>query len=232
VHDGSGGSGVAGATWALLVAAGVGVRLGIDRPKAFAVFGGRPLLAESLDRLDRSPWVDAIVVAAAPGWEEPSILLSEELATTKVVSCVTGGATRAESVRAALADVSEDAIVVLVHDAARPLVDDAVIERVLKPLAEGFDGAVPALAVLDTVKRVERGAVVETVPRDGLVGAQTPQAFLAPALRRAFAGDLAGATDCASLVERTGGRVAVVEGDRRLLKVTTPDDLALVESWL
>ena len=228
----SGGSGVAGATWALLVAAGAGERLGIDRPKAFAVLGGRPLLAESLDRLDRSPWVDAIVVAAAPGWEEPSILLSEELATTKVVSCVTGGATRAESVRVALEDVSEEAIVVLVHDAARPLVDDAVIERVLGPLADGFDGVVPALAVPDTVKRVERGAVVETVPREGLFGAQTPQAFLAAALRQAYAGDLADATDCASLVERSGGRVAVVEGDRRLLKVTTPEDLALVESWL
>ncbi|MGH3134968.1 MAG: 2-C-methyl-D-erythritol 4-phosphate cytidylyltransferase [Gaiellaceae bacterium] len=216
----------------MIAAAGSGERLGIDRPKAFAVLGGRPLLAESLDRLDRSPWVDAIVVAAAPGWEEPSILLSEELATTKVVSCVTGGATRAESVRVALEDVSEEAMVVLVHDAARPLVDDAVIERVLGPLGEGFDGVIPALAVPDTIKRVKRGAVVETVPREGLFGAQTPQAFLAPALRRAYAGDLAGANDCASLVERSGGRVAVVQGDRRLLKVTVLEDLALVESWL
>ena len=190
------------------------------------------MLAESLDRLDRSPWVDAIVVAAAAGWEEPSILLSEELATTKVVSCVTGGATRAESVRAALAEVAEDAVVVLVHDAARPLVDDVVIERVLKPLGEGFDGAVPALPVADTVKRVEKGVVVETVSRGGLFSAQTPQAFLAAALRRAYSGDVADATDCASLVERGGGRVAVVEGDRRLLKVTTPEDLALIESWL
>jgi 2-C-methyl-D-erythritol 4-phosphate cytidylyltransferase len=232
VRSGSGGSGVAGATWALLVAAGAGERLGIDRPKAFAVLGGRPLLAESLDRLDRSPWVDAIVVAAASGWEEPSILLSEELATTKVVSCVTGGATRAESVRAALGEVPEDVLVVLVHDAARPLVDDAVIERVLQPLAEGFDGVVPALPIPDTVKRVERGVVAETVPRQDLFGAQTPQAFLVDTLRRAYAGDLSAATDCASLVERNGGRVAVVEGDRRLLKVTTPEDLALVEILL
>jgi 2-C-methyl-D-erythritol 4-phosphate cytidylyltransferase len=232
VRSGSGGSGVAGATWALLVAAGAGERLGIDRPKAFAILRGRPLLAESLDRLDRSPWVDAIVVAAAPGWEEPSILLSEELATTKVVSCVTGGATRAESVRAALEDVSEEAIVILVHDAARPLIDDAVIERILQPLAEGFDGVVPALPLPDTIKRVARDVVVETVSREGLFGAQTPQAFLADTLRRAYAGDLSGGTDCASLVERNGGRVAVVEGDRRLLKVTTPEDLALVESWL
>ena len=216
----------------MLVAGGVGTRLGIDRPKAFALLAGRPLLAESLDRLDRCPWIDAIVVAAPPGWEEPAILLSEELAVTKVVSCVTGGETRAESVRAALDDVPGEALVVLVHDAARPLVDDAVIERVLGLLAEGFDGVVPALPVPDTVKRVEQGVVVETVSREGLVGAQTPQAFLAPALRRAFSGDLSEATDCASLVERAGGRVAVTEGDPKLLKVTTAGDLALVESLL
>jgi 2-C-methyl-D-erythritol 4-phosphate cytidylyltransferase len=131
-----------------------------------------------------------------------------------------------------LAEVPEDAVVVLVHDAARPLLDDAVVERVLGPLAEGFEGAVPALALADTVKRVEGRVVVETLDRSSLVGAQTPQAFLADALRRAYSGDLADATDCASLVERAGGRVAIVDGDPRLLKVTTPADLALVESWL
>jgi 2-C-methyl-D-erythritol 4-phosphate cytidylyltransferase len=232
VRDQPGGSGEAGATWALLVAAGAGERLGIDRPKAFASLGGRPLLAESLDRLDRCPWVDAIVVAAPVGWEEPTILLAEELAATKVVSCVSGGATRADSVRAALADVPEDALVVLVHDAARPLLDDAVVERLLAPLAEGFDGVVPAVPIPDTVKRVYGSVVVETLDRDDLVGVQTPQAFLAPALRRAFDGDLSAATDCASLVERAGGRVAVVDGDSRLMKVTTSSDLALVELLL
>lgn len=220
--------------WALVVAAGAGTRLGIERPKAFALLAGRPLLAESLDRLDRCAVVDAIVVAAPPGWEEPTILLSEELAATKVVACVTGGETRAESVRAALAEVPEDALVVLVHDAARPLVDDAVVERVLEPLGQGFDGAVPALPLEDTVKRVAGGVVTETIPREGLVRAQTPQAFLAPVLRRAFGGDLGvdAATDCASLVERVGGRVAVVEGDPRLVKVTTAADLAFVEKLL
>ena len=216
----------------MIAAAGSGERLGIDRPKAFAALGGRPLLAESIDRLDRCELVDAIVVAAPAGWEEPSILLAEELAASKVVACVTGGASRAESVAAALVEVPEEALVVLVHDAARPLVGDDVIERLLGPLGEGFDGAVPQLAVADTLKRVRHGEVVETVDREGLVAAQTPQAFLAPTLRRAFAGDLGGVTDCASLVERAGGRVAVVDGDRRLLKITTPDDLALVESWL
>lgn len=219
-------------TWALLLAAGAGERLGIDRPKAFAPLGGRPLLAESLDRLDRCPWVDAIVVAAPAGWEESAILLAEELAAVKVVACVTGGATRAESAREALAEVDEDAVVVLVHDAARPLLSDDLVERVLGPLAEGYDGAVPALTVPDTLKRVEDGAVSETVSREGLVGAQTPQAFLAESLRRAYSGDVSSATDCASLVEQDGGRVAVVEGDGRLLKVTTSADLELVELLL
>jgi 2-C-methyl-D-erythritol 4-phosphate cytidylyltransferase len=218
--------------WAVLVAAGTGERLGEERPKAFVRLGELPLLAEPLRRLDESPWVDAIVVAVPAGWEEPAILLAEELSATKVVASVTGGATRAETVRLALAEVPEEALVVLVHDAARPLVSDAVLERVLAPLAEGWDGVVPGLPLADTVKRVERDAVVETLDREGLVGVQTPQAFLAPTVRDAYAGNVAGATDCASLVEARGGRVRVVPGDPRLLKVTTREDLELVQSWL
>jgi 2-C-methyl-D-erythritol 4-phosphate cytidylyltransferase len=225
-------SGEAGGTWAVLVAAGSGSRLGGEHPKAFVALGGRPLLAESLERLDLSDWIDAIVVAAPADWEEPTILLAEELVASKVASVVTGGATRAESVRNALAEVAADALVVLVHDAARPLVDDAVLERVLGGLAEGVDGVVPGMPVSDTVKRIERGVVTETVARDGLVTVQTPQAFLAERLRSAYAGDLTGATDCASLVERSGGRIGVVEGDARLLKVTTAADLAVVERYL
>ena len=151
---------------------------------------------------------------------------------TKVVSCVTGGASRGESVRACLGDVGPDALVVLVHDAARPFVSDQVVERVLGPLGEGYEGVVPALPVLDTLKRVEGSLVAETVSRVGLVAVQTPQAFLAQALRRAYEGDLSDVTDCASLVERSGGRVAVVDGDPRLFKITTPADLDLAESLL
>jgi len=135
-------------------------------------------------------------------------------------------------VRAALEEVPADAVAVLVHDCARPFVVDDVVGRVLAPLAEGADGVVPALPLADTVKRVQGSVVEETVARDGLVAAQTPQAFPAGTLRRALAGDLAGATDCASLVERAGGRVVVVEGDPRLLKVTSPADLELVATWL
>ena len=223
---------MAGTTWAILAAAGGGARLGTDRPKAFAALAGRPLLAESLVRLDLSDWVDAIVVAAPPGWEEPCILLAEELVASKVSAVVTGGSTRGESVRAGLAEVPADALVVLVHDAARPLLDDDVIGRVLAPLGEGFDGAVPGLPVADTLKRAEQDLVLETVERTGLVAVQTPQAFTLTALRSAYAGDLEGVTDCASLVERQRGRIRVVEGDPRLLKVTTPADLELVERLL
>jgi|SRR4051794_1916983 len=215
--------------WAILVAAGSGDRLGADRPKAFVRLGERVLLAEPLERLETTGWIDAIVVAAPPGWEEPAILLAEELGAGKVNAVVTGGATRAESVRIALAEVPDDVAVVLVHDAARPLLSEEVVERLLGKLNEGFDGAVPGLPVVDTVKRVERGTVVETLARDGLVAVQTPQAFVAPVLRSAADGD---GTDCASLVEAKGGRIGVVEGDPRLLKVTTADDLELVTSWL
>jgi 2-C-methyl-D-erythritol 4-phosphate cytidylyltransferase len=217
--------------WAIVAAAGRGDRLGLDRPKAFAALLGRPLLAESLERLDATDWIDAIVVAAPEGWEEPAVLLAEELGCGKVSSSITGGPTRAESVRLALAEVPEDAAVVLVHDAARPLVTEEVVARVLGPLGEGWDGAVPGLPLADTVKRVRSEAVVETVPRDDLVSVQTPQAFVAPVLRRAAAGG-EDASDCAALVERVGGRVKVVAGDPRLLKVTEPADLELVASWL
>jgi 2-C-methyl-D-erythritol 4-phosphate cytidylyltransferase len=217
--------------WAVLVAAGRGERLGDDRPKAFARLGELPLLAEPLRRLDECAWVDAVVVVAPVGWEEPAILLAEEIGASKVTACVTGGATRSESVRAGVSEVPEDAAVILVHDAARPFVPDAVIGRVIEALGDGFDGAVPALPLVDTVKRVDGDLVVETVDRSELVAVQTPQAFVAPVLR-ACVRSTEGATDCASLVERSGGRVRIVEGDERLLKITTRSDLERVSAWL
>ena len=218
--------------WAILVAAGRGERLGLDHPKAFAKLGEDPLLAEPLRRLDDSEWIDAIVLVAPPGWEEPAILLAEELGCGKVSACVAGGETRAASVRAGLAEVPADAVAVLVHDAARPLLPAAVIERVLGALGEGWDGVVPGLPVPDTLKRVDDdGAVLETVARDSLYSVQTPQAFSADVLRRAVAAG-ADATDCAALVEASGGRVKVVPGDPLLLKVTTADDLAKIAAWL
>jgi 2-C-methyl-D-erythritol 4-phosphate cytidylyltransferase len=225
---------LAGAAWAVLVAAGRGERLGEDRPKAFARLGDLPLLAEPLRRLEESDRIEGIVVVAPPGWEEPSILLAEQIGASKVSACVPGGDTRAESVRAGLAEVPADAAVVLVHDAARPVLPAEVVERVVAAVDEGYDGAVPCLPVADTVKRAADGLVVETLPRDELVAVQTPQAFRAAVLRSAFASnnDVVLATDCASLVEAAGGRVKVVPGDERLQKVTTRADLERVSGWL
>src|SRR4051812_30426416 len=215
--------------WAVLVAAGRGERLGEDRPKAFARLGRLPLLAEPLRRLDESEWIDGIVVVAPPGWEEPGIGVAGQLGATKVSACVAGGASRSASVRLGLAEVPDDADVVLVHDAARPLLPPDLVPRLLEALAEGYDGAVPGLPVADTVKRVRDGVVVETPARDELVAVQTPQAFVAAGLRAAAVGE---GSDWASLVEAHGGRVKVVPGDERLLKVTTRADLERVEALL
>ena len=214
----------------MLAAAGRGERLGADRPKAFARLGDLPLVAEPLRRLEESDWIDGIVVTAPPGWEEPCIVLAEELGAGKVASVVTGGETRAASVRLALAEVPDDAAVIVVHDAARPILPEEVLERVLTSLTEGWDGVVPVLPAADTVKRVGAdGAVLETLDRESLAFTQTPQAFVASVLRAAAAGE---GTDCASLVEARGGRIRAVAGDKRLLKVTSPEDLELVAQWL
>src|SRR4051812_8078806 len=221
--------------WAILAAAGRGDRLGLDRPKAFAPLNDRPLIAESLERLEASGWIEGIVVAAPPEWEEPCILVAEEVAAGKVAGAVTGGETRSEAVRVALAEVPDEATVVVVHDAARPLITDAVIERVVTALSDGWDGAVPVIPISDTVKRVDGELVAETLDRTHLVVSQTPQAFVASALRAAFSTlqqTVTKSTDCAALVEAKGGRVRAVEGDPHLLKVTTASDLELVASWL
>jgi 2-C-methyl-D-erythritol 4-phosphate cytidylyltransferase len=220
--------------WAVLVAAGRGERLGEDRPKAFVRLGDLPLLAEPLRRLDESEWVDSIVIVAPPEWEEPAILLAEEIGASKASSCVAGGDTRVDSVRAGVGEVPEDAAVILVHDAARPLLPDDLVPRLLDALQEGYDGAVPGLPVSDTLKRVRAAEVVETIPREDLVAVQTPQAFVAPVMRAAVAPSNTAlqATDCAALVEAKGGRIKVVAGDERLLKVTTRADLERIAAWL
>lgn len=216
--------------WAVLAAAGSGERLGADRPKAFVRLGEQPLLGESLARLDASDWIDEIVVVAPPGWEEPAILLAEELGCSKVSACVTGGATRADSVRIGVGEVPAEAAVVVVHDAARPLLEEEVLERVIGVLREGWDGGIPGLPLSDTVKRVDGERVVETVPREELRAVQTPQAFVADVLRAALTGS--DWTDCSAAVEANGGRVKVVDGDPKLIKVTDTSDLERVAALL
>ncbi|MGN6379602.1 MAG: 2-C-methyl-D-erythritol 4-phosphate cytidylyltransferase [Gaiellales bacterium] len=220
-------------TWAIVVAAGEGSRLGADRPKAFVGFAGRVLLAPAVELMEDHPAVDGVVVVVPAGWEEPATLLAEELVAGKVRAAVAGGATRAQSVAAGLDEVPGGAGVVLVHDAARPLASAGLVSRVLEGLATGADGVVPALPVPDTIKRVDGDAGVDTVDRSQLRAVQTPQGFLADSLRRAYAGAgpaLDSATDCASLLEAAGMRVVTVPGERTNVKVTEPSDLRLAEA--
>ncbi|MCW2953757.1 MAG: 2-C-methyl-D-erythritol 4-phosphate cytidylyltransferase [Conexibacter sp.] len=214
---------------ALLVAAGRGERLGADRPKAFVVLAGRPLLEWSLAALRGVPAIERIVVALPPGFDAPAGTIG-----------VSGGIERSHSVRAALAaslaaadggdgDPSEP---VIVHDAARPLVTPEQFERALAALEQsGADAVVAAAPVTDTIKRARPSGEVEaTLDRRTLWAIQTPQVFRRGALSAALAQPdelLAAATDDAWLIEQAGGRVHVVESPRENLKVTTAVDLRL-----
>lgn len=214
---------------AIVVAAGSGERLGLPTPKAFVAIGGRPMLARAVAAALAHPAVGLVVVAAPPGHEDLAHAIVEPLGPHAVV---TGGATRQASVRAALAAVPGEATAVVCHDAARPLATPALFGLVLEAL-EGWEGVVPVVPVPDTVKRVRGEVVVETVPREDLALAQTPQAFVAAALRDAHERAVrAGvtATDDAGLLEWAGYRVRSVPGEARNLKITTPEDLGLAEA--
>jgi 2-C-methyl-D-erythritol 4-phosphate cytidylyltransferase len=206
--------------------------MGAPVPKALMPLAGRPMLAWSLEALRGSGRVTSIVVVAPPGLEDEVAAAAGEGATV-----VAGGASRGESVREGLEAAPAGARLVLVHDAARPLLTAALVEAVLDGV-EGADGAIAAAPAVDTLKRAGEGGLIEgTVPRQGLWAAQTPQAFhlhvLAAAVEAAEdEGRLATATDCASLVEARGGHVRLVESRTPNVKVTTPADAALAEALL
>jgi 2-C-methyl-D-erythritol 4-phosphate cytidylyltransferase len=204
----------------IIPAAGSGERLGASGPKAFADCAGRPLLDWSLDVL--AAVCDRVVVAVPPGFENGS------------GDRVRGGDSRSASVRNALAAAPE-ATVVVVHDAARPLVTRSLVERCIAALP-GWDGAIAAAPVTDTVKEAGGdGRVLRTLERSSLWAIQTPQVFEADVLRRALEADdevLAAATDDASLVEAAGGSVRVVEAPAENVKVTRQVDLLLAETLL
>jgi len=214
---------------AIVLAAGSGERLGLDRPKAFVPVGGRPMLAHAVAAALACPAVSAVVVAAPPGSEDLAHAILEPLGSHAVVA---GGVSRRASVRAALEAVPADVAVVVCHDAARPFASPGLFGRVLEAL-EGADGAVPVMPVPDTVKRVVDGVVVGTEPREGLALAQTPQAFVAFALREAHElaeRDGAEVTDDAAALERAGFRVLAIPGEPGNFKVTTPEDLARADA--
>ncbi|WP_432277479.1 2-C-methyl-D-erythritol 4-phosphate cytidylyltransferase [Kitasatospora brasiliensis] len=229
-------------------AAGRGERLGPGAPKALRELGGVPLLVHAVRALARSRAVGLVVVAApADGVAEVVALLDSHGLDDKDIRVVAGGSTRQESVRLGLAAIPEEVEVVLVHDAARPLVPVEVVDTVAAAVRSGARAVVPAVPLADTVKRVEPNPggpepVLDTPERATLRAVQTPQGFdratLAEVHARALAEEDSGTadappvTDDAGLVERYGGRVVVVPGHEEAFKVTRPLDLVLAEAVL
>jgi 2-C-methyl-D-erythritol 4-phosphate cytidylyltransferase len=213
-------------TIALILAAGSGERLGAGRPKALVELAGRPLVQWSIDALGDVGGVEKIVLALPPGTRAPP-----------GVTAVDGGAVRSDSVRRALA-AAGSGDPVLVHDAARPLLTAELARAVIAALEtdQSADGAIAAVPMTDTVKRVDgMGAVSQTLERSELWAVQTPQVFRRAALERALAVPeevLAQATDDAWLLERGGRKVIVVRASEENLKVTTPLDLEVAEMLL
>ena len=213
---------------ALVVAAGAGVRAGGGIPKQFAPLAGRAMLRHAVDAFVDHPAIDHVVVVVAEADRARATALLGDAATI-----VIGGATRRASVERGLAVVARaGADRVLVHDAARPFVPAAVIDRVVAALA-AHDGAIPVLAAADTLARGD-AVLGDVVPRAGIVRVQTPQGFRLDRLAAAHAAWPADeeATDDAQMVRRLGGTVALVQGDAMLEKVTYPEDFAAAEARL
>jgi len=212
---------------AIVLAAGRGERMDATFPKALLPFGGATIVGRAVELASAAASV-SVVVVAPPGWEAEVHRAVDAFGVDAVVA---GGETRQASVRAGLAAVAADVERILCHDAARPLASPALFRRALEAL-EGWDGVVPVLPVVDTVKRVQDGRIVGTEPRDSLAFAQTPQAFTSAALRdaheRAVADGFEGSDD-ALLLERAGYRVRAIDGERTNLKITTAEDIWLAE---
>lgn len=216
----------------LLLAAGAGERFGGPLPKVLAPVAGNAMLRRSLAPFLEVTSIAEIVVATPSEFLREIGTLLEDIAALHIVA---GGVTRQESVQRALAALSGDLEFVVTHDAARPLVTRELIEKVLAA-AEIHGAAIPALPIVETVKRVREGFVEATLRREVLRAVQTPQAFkfafFKETHRRARVEEIV-ATDDAALVEYFGlSPVAVVEGDPRNIKITHPDDLALAEFYL
>ena len=214
---------------AVVLAAGRGERLDPTLPKALVQVGGRTLVARVVDTASACRGIDGVVVVAPAGFEDAVAELVRPFGVSEVV---TGGASRQASVRAALEAVPAAVSVIVCHDAARPFATPELFARAVAAL-DGWDGVVPMIPVVDTLKRLAGERVHGTESRETFALAQTPQAFGAEALRDAHAAalrDAFEATDDAALLERSGYRVRAIEGERLNLKVTTRDDVRLAEA--
>jgi 2-C-methyl-D-erythritol 4-phosphate cytidylyltransferase/2-C-methyl-D-erythritol 2,4-cyclodiphosphate synthase len=209
----------------VLVAGGMGVRLGANKPKALVEFSGKTILEHALTGASRARGLKQIVVAAPADYiVEVTELVAAVVGDTDF-SVVAGGATRQQSIANAL--VAVDSEIVLVHDAARALAPASLFDRVADSVRETGVGTVPVLEVVDTIKRVEGDLVRDTVDRSTLRRAQTPQGFVTSALKAAYSSATEDFTDDAALMQSTGAPIRFVVGDVDAYKITTPEDLTL-----
>ncbi len=219
---------------AIIVAAGSGVRLGSNVPKAFVKIAGRAMLSYSLATVRQINSIEELVITVPEGFENAARDEVSAAGLSIPVKITVGGIERQDSVRIALELTSAESDLVIVHDAARPLATLAIFEACLSA-ASRAGAAIAAIPVSDTLKRVADSAITATIARAGLWQAQTPQAFrravLVAAHQRAVSEKIA-ATDDADLVERAGARVEVVEASTTNIKITTPSDLAIVEALI
>jgi 2-C-methyl-D-erythritol 4-phosphate cytidylyltransferase/2-C-methyl-D-erythritol 2,4-cyclodiphosphate synthase len=212
----------------VVVAAGSGTRLGHETPKAFVELHGRTILEHALRGVFGATHAAQVIVVAPAAHLAQARAIGERAAgaASGCLTVVSGGGTRQESVAAGLAALDDGVRAVLVHDAARALAPSALIDRVASAvLAGGSDGVIPALAVVDTVKRIDGERVVDAVDRSDLVHVQTPQGFPRAELVAAYAAAAADHTDDAALYAAAGHGVVTVPGEPRAFKITTPWDL-------
>ena len=219
-------------TEVIIVAAGLGRRLNSKVPKALVLLKGKPLAAYSLKVFEAHPGIDSVVLVGA-AWRMPQFVRMAR-PFKKVRAVVAGGLKRSDSVKCGLKEISPDTDIVLVHDAARPFIEDVIINRLLAALKKN-KAAIIGVPLKFTVKKVDRKTldIQETLARDLLWEAQTPQGFHKDVLVKAHAKKFKReATDDAILVERMGGRVKMVMGNYRNIKVTTPEDIILARQLL
>lgn len=221
-------------TQAIVAAAGAGERLRAGKVKALVALNGKPLILYALEVLERCAAVYSVILVTPADSQAEVEALLEQHALTKVKRVIPGGAARADSVRNGMAALDDDTEYVLIHDAARPLIDPALVERIITAAYAG-GAAIAAMPVKPTIKQVDpvTMTITATPERRALWEAQTPQVFERALLERArqAAGDTP-VTDEAMLVERIGHKVAVVEGSYQNLKVTTSEDLICAEALL
>lgn len=217
---------------AIVPAAGYGKRLGAKVKKPFILLGGKPLVSYALRTLNSCPRVNGIIIASERSCVKRLKRIAKRFKINKLIDVVVGGKTRSESVRNCMKRIDPSFDIVIIHDAARPLIDKKTIEKTVK-VAQIFGSCIVAVPESDTIKSAGRDLFIKaTLDRNKIFRAQTPQAFRSAVIRKAYSVKRAGVTDDASLVEAIGGRVKIIEGSYKNLKITTREDLKIAEALL